>query len=822
MAIKYLKKYGLKVVENGYDICFIRPGEKRPFGNDWESKKHGPKRIASAIENGRGGYGVGIKTRETVGVDIDCYNPKVVKHMVKATQALLGKTIQRIGFAPKTLLVYRADEPFGKVQSKTFIDDEGRAVKFEVLADGQQFVAFHIHPDTHLPYEWVDGVSVLDVPHDELEVITRDDALELAAEFERMARKQGWAEKTSVKRLGGPASKRHDDDPFASDKAKVDLTDDALLKKLHMVPNAEDYEMWFHIGMALYHQFDGGQVGLDMWHEWSANAPNYDMDALDEKWATFEIEGKKREPITARFILKQAKEEESRLSTEELAEIKEEITKARDDRDFQAVMDRIKHIPFPPITREGLVNALKVAIKKRTDSVMPVGTLRRAIAFENPEHKSAPAWLRHWVYIQQDDTFYNSKTRQVMTTKGFDLTFGRYLLTKRDLLEGITVPEHSATHVAVHRFQIPSVANKMYAPNEDEFFEANKLTYVNSYSDASVPEDVPEHLTPKQLKMCQRVERHLEHLFAVDRDRKLLLSWLAYIVQTGGKINWSPVVQGTENDGKSFFGRVMAAVLGGENVNVINGDQLAEQYTPWAEGSQFVMVEEVRLHGQDRFAVINKIKPYVANDMVTIRRMRTDSYKVINTVNYFLTTNHKDGVPVTDNSTRYFPMFSNFQTGAALDKFNAANPDYYAKLHEVLEHPGWLRRWLLDYELHEEFNPVNRATKSASLAEMKFLNQTEEDETLSEILDKEEPGVERTLLDSSALGEAMADAGVAVPYGRAWKQMLSEAGFTYLGVVKVEGKARKFWSQEPQRFRVEKAGQLVTDTQAIRDYLEPI
>ena len=70
VAVKYLQKYALRVVENGYDICFIRPGEKRPFGKDWEAKRHGPKRIASAIDAGRGNYGVGVKTRETPGVDI--------------------------------------------------------------------------------------------------------------------------------------------------------------------------------------------------------------------------------------------------------------------------------------------------------------------------------------------------------------------------------------------------------------------------------------------------------------------------------------------------------------------------------------------------------------------------------------------------------------------------------------------------------------------------------------------------------------------------------------------------------------------------------
>lgn len=822
MGAKYLKKYALDVVENGYDICFIRPGEKRPFGKEWETVTHGPKRIKAAIEAGRGGYGVGVKAAYTPMVDIDCYDEGLVDWMIDFTQDLCGETLRRVGLAPKTGLVYRAKKPFPKTQSRVFIDDNGKAVKLEVLGDGQQFVAFHIHPDTNKPYEWLDGESILDVDHDDLPVITQDDALEIVAEFEREARKRGWPEKSTVKRLTNQRNSGREynyDDPFITDKSKVDLTSEQLLKKLHGVPNADDYDTWFHVGMALHHQYDGADEGLMMWHEWSAGAPNYDMDVLDEKWPTFEIEGKKREPITARFILKQATAEEERLAGEELDEIRDDIREASDHREFQAVMDRIKHIAFAPMMRESLVVMLKERIKKATDTAMPVSMIRRACAFENPEFRATPAWLRDWVFVQQDESFYNKRTRQILSTKAFDLSFGRFLLTKKDILEGISTPEHSASHVAVHRFQIPAVANKMYAPLEDEFFEANKLSYVNFYSDATVPEDVPDKLSARERKICARIEKHLEHLFANERDRKLLLSWFAYIVQTNGKINWSPVVQGVENDGKSFFGRMAAVVLGGENVNVINGDTLAEQYTSWAEGCQLLMVEEVRLHGQDRFAVINRLKPYIANDMVTIRRMRTDNYKVLNTVNYFLTTNHKDGVPVNENSTRFFPMFSRWQTKAALKAFNKAHPDYYRKLHDALSHAGVLRRWLMDYELHDDFDPVERATESSSLAEMQYLNQTEEEEGLAEILDEsDDPEVCRELCNSVRLQEMMQDRGIPVPYGQGWKRLMSERGFTPLGKVKVNGKSYTYWSQEPDRFISD--GEV--NKRAVRDWIEPI
>ena len=56
--------------------------------------------------------------------------------------------------APKRPLVFRTNALFRKVDSGFFTDAEGVQHKVEVLGEGQQFVAFGIHPDTRKPYRW--------------------------------------------------------------------------------------------------------------------------------------------------------------------------------------------------------------------------------------------------------------------------------------------------------------------------------------------------------------------------------------------------------------------------------------------------------------------------------------------------------------------------------------------------------------------------------------------------------------------------------------------------------------------------------------------
>ena len=59
----------------------------------------------------------------------------------------------RIGRAPKRLLVYRAAAPFAGRKRHPL----------EVLARGQQFVAYAVHPDTGRPYDWPEE-SLAEVP----------------------------------------------------------------------------------------------------------------------------------------------------------------------------------------------------------------------------------------------------------------------------------------------------------------------------------------------------------------------------------------------------------------------------------------------------------------------------------------------------------------------------------------------------------------------------------------------------------------------------------------------------------------------------------
>lgn len=827
-APEYLKKYGPLLIENGYHIVPIVQGSKAPGlaypAKKWSGVVADPARLQKWIDQGYAANGIGIITGPTPGVDVDCQDETVTAAMREFIVDRLGDTIERVGLAPKTLFLYRCDDLFPKVTSNDYLDSKGRKARLEVLAGGQQFVALAIHPDTRKPYRWRDKRGPHNTAAADLPLITVEDARAIRAEFERLARERGWQEKKTLKRLEQSKSSGGAIDysnPFLQDAHRVeDLNTEQLRARLQMVPGAEDYETWLQIGFALWHQFEGSDEGLILWDEWSATAMNYDADAIKAKWPTFEIEGKGRSPITARLILKLAAAAEETLITERLEESKAGIKTATSIRELIEVCKPIKQLSFDKPTRGLLAVMVQDQYKAITGAKMTISDARELVRYENPENRNIPFWLDGFVYVQMDKKFYNMKTRQNLDTQAFDQSFGRYMLTKQDQLEGRSTPENPPSHVALHRYQIPIVWMQMYMPGEDIIFSINGKPYVNSYDESGIPE------TPETISMSGRiaiavVKKHMEHLFASVRDRELLLDWFAWVVQTQQRISWCPLIQGAEGDGKSWFASLMMAILGMENVMMIPGDALKEKYTAWGEGHLIVFIEEVRLHGKDRYAAVNNLKPYIANPRVAIRRMQTDTYNVINRTSYIALTNFRDGIPAGAGDTRYFPMFSRWQNKEKLDAWKLDNPDYYINLFGAIEEAGALRKWFLERDISTSFSAAARAPASSHRREMVDLSRDDETEALANALsDTKRLDFCNDLLDSALIADELVGRGLAAPLGKRLKMMLSEYGFTSLGPVKVKGEARRYWTMSPEKFQREEEGELVTDTEAVRVFLD--
>jgi hypothetical protein len=137
-----------RLVENGYEPVPLHWRQKRPCAGDgWQ---HYRFRESDLTQYTRAG--TGILCGKVVGLDIDVRDPKLVEELEALAEQMFGPAPRRVGQAPKVLRMLRAAEPFVKLATRGYRlqgdGPEDKAHKVEILAQGQQFVAYNVHPDT--------------------------------------------------------------------------------------------------------------------------------------------------------------------------------------------------------------------------------------------------------------------------------------------------------------------------------------------------------------------------------------------------------------------------------------------------------------------------------------------------------------------------------------------------------------------------------------------------------------------------------------------------------------------------------------------------
>lgn len=812
----YLQRYGKTLIDNGYNIVPITPGKKRPEDDGWTRIKATPKVLTEWLNGGRAHFGVGIQTKDTPAIDLDISDAEVCKEIHEWVIENIGDAPVRVGREPRALLLFRCDEPFRKMKTGKYADEWGETHEVEILGDGQQFVAYAMHPDIHKPFQWMSMEDPTNTHVDDLPLLTVDHCKALLKHVEEVFKKAGWNKVTNGM-SGGVRAIDAEDDPFADVESVVDISRDDLRERLLLVPNAEDYDTWTQVGMALYHQFGGDEEGLKLWHEWSEIADNYEPDALDKHWPSFNIIGKGRAPVTARYILKMAKEATTDLLIGKVNELRDAFLAAPDVKEWKEVCIKVRHVEIDSISRAQLVEVAKRTYQALTGERISVVEIRKALAYELPAKVKTPSWCKGWVFDASQDKFFHTTTKITMSIQGFNAVYSREAITKKDLVEGRSTPSNTPADLALNVYKVKEIYGTIYSPGEEKVFSRNGLHVGNLYPEYQVPA-TPEELSPKDKRAIRIVKAHIEHLLDDPEEQRLFLDWLAYLVQNPGKLlGWAMVLQGVEGDGKSFWGFLLRAVMGVSNVRMLNAAVLEGAFNGWAHGQCVIVVEEPRLQGHNKYEVINKVKPLITNSVIEVHAKGRDPYNVENTTNYYLPTNFRDALPLNENDRRYCVLFSRWQTRDALKAFKDEHPDYYLELYRAIQEcaPA-LRKWLIDHEISDTFPAGGDAPKTRAHAYMVQASKPEPMKVIEEIIAEGlHPDITEDLVNATALPDAMIGRDSDLPQTSGVNRLLEHNGYVFLDKIRIDGKYGRYWSKRPELF---KDGSVVSSTK-IRAYI---
>lgn len=271
------------LAENGFEPVPIVPGQKRPRPRGWE--KGG---FAEHAQQFADDY-TGIITRNTPAIDIDVSDPELVRQIEAIVLDVVDcherPPLARVGMAPRRLLVFRTEEPFRKLQTSEYalptdptIGGKVKHSKVEILADGQQFVAYAVHPDTGMSYTWNgdgDG-DPLTVTQRDLVTLDQHQAREIVQRAEVLLAQYGRRVSGAPDPAPGPAAA----EDWSSDVSAQTISE---LRSALNILDAGPRETWIAMGHALRGL---GDRGRELWLTWSQSSSKYDAADAARVWAS--------------------------------------------------------------------------------------------------------------------------------------------------------------------------------------------------------------------------------------------------------------------------------------------------------------------------------------------------------------------------------------------------------------------------------------------------------------------------------------------------------------------------------------------------------
>lgn len=550
-------------------------------------------------------------------------------------------------------------------------------------------------------------------------------------------------------------------------------------------------QQWIEIGMGLKHQF--GDEGYELWDKWSSTAKTKYQGQTEtrRRWRSFEGQTGDRVPVTLRSVLRAAEAagwENTLLGESVYGRLADWLSSS--SRSTEELLDhgarRIAEISplVGPLKQAALVGTLARIIRSRGIQGVSVTSLTAAVKkaivedMRSGATSEPPAWSENVVFVTASNLFYRHVDNRKMKPEVVDLIYRS------------PDPEKRPREWLIHGANIRVVENLRYDPaTTDRIVIHTGVPYCNTYR-ATYPTADYGQLQ----EVLDFFQPHADALFGPTWSR-FMFDFGAYMVQhPGKKIRWVPLVQSGVGAGKGLWAGMLTQGLGWTNVQRLAAEHVLEAtYNSWATGFQLTVMDEVYNVGANSHRVMNKLKPSISDDFVSVRSLYEPVQTVPNLMNFIMFTNHHNSLAVHDDDRRYFVLKSPLQ---ALADIAALGGDaYFTTGYNLLRtHAGGIRAMLEAWPISPDFQADGRAPVTPFLRELAAATASPLAAAVQEVLDDQPHAlVRRDLVSMNVLRASLPADRLAAFSDQGLAAVLREKGFTSAGRHDVAGVRHSLW-----------------------------
>ena len=272
-----------------------------------------------------------------------------------------------------------------------------------------------------------------------------------------------------------------------------------------------------------------------------------------------------------------------------------------------------------------------------------------------PTYKTAELLPEYYAFKTKDDGLQKAQGRQVIGFRGMQdgAVYNGFYDPDKDEIELFMARRAADVIIFLAEYGIDVESLPTYRLTHDPHHTGPRIDIrnkqINLFTHSTLEKNTYACSEP-----TPTIDKIITHVLGADNVQHFI-NWLAFIVQTRRASGTGWVFHGSQGTGKGIlFHRILKPIMGHHNAMQLRVANFEDSYNSFLENANLINVDEVDVPDSRKDKqIMADLKNYMTEPTVSIRKMYSNVYEVINRTNWIFSSNKRNPVIVEMTDRRF-------------------------------------------------------------------------------------------------------------------------------------------------------------------------